>query len=333
MRRLVQRLSSGGRRLKFCYEAGPCGYGLYRLLVRLGQAVTVVAPSLIPRSAGERVKTDRRDAVSLARLDRRGDLTAVWVPGEDHEAVRDLSRAREDLKSVDKQLRQRLNAFLLRHGKVYEGRQRWTQAHFRWLERQRFASPHQQIVFEEYIEGVRQARARTANLEQRLREAIEGWSLGETATALTALRGIDQIASMTVVAELGDITRFSRPPELMSFVGMTPSEASSGSRRRQGRLTKAGNAHVRRMLIECAWGYRFPARKTAAIQRRAEKSSPQVQALAWQAQQRLCGKFRRMAARGKPSTVIVVAIARELLGFIWAITSEVKRQQQLSEAA
>ena len=333
VRRLVQRLSSRGRRLKFCYEAGPCGYGLYRLLVRLGQAVTVVAPSLIPRSAGERIKTDRRDAVSLARLDRRGDLTAVWVPGEDHEAVRDLSRAREDLKSVDKQLRQRLNAFLLRHGKVYEGRQRWTQAHFRWLERQRFASPHQQIVFEEYIEGVRQARARTANLEQRLREAIEGWSLGETATALTALRGIDQIASMTVVAELGDITRFSRPPELMSFVGMTPSEASSGSRRRQGRLTKAGNTHVRRMLIECAWGYRFPARKTAVIQRRAEKSSPQVQALAWQAQQRLCGKFRRMAARGKPSTVIVVAIARELLGFIWAITREVKRQQQLSEAA
>ena len=320
VRRLVQRLSSRGRRLKFCYEAGPCGYGLYRLLVRLGQAVTVVAPSLIPRSAGERIKTDRRDAVSLARLDRRGDLTAVWVPGE-------------DLKSVDKQLRQRLNAFLLRHGKVYEGRQRWTQAHFRWLERQRFASPHQQIVFEEYIEGVRQARARTANLEQRLREAIEGWSLGETATALTALRGIDQIASMTVVAELGDITRFSRPPELMSFVGMTPSEASSGSRRRQGRLTKAGNTHVRRMLIECAWGYRFPARKTAVIQRRAEKSSPQVQALAWQAQQRLCGKFRRMAARGKPSTVIVVAIARELLGFIWAITREVKRQQQLSEAA
>ena len=333
VRRLVQRLSRGDRRLKFCYEAGPCGYGLYRLLLKLGQAVTVVAPSLIPRSAGERVKTDRRDAVSLARLDRRGDLTAVWVPGEDHEAVRDLSRAREDLKIVDKQLRQRLNAFLLRHGKVYEGRQRWTQAHFRWLERQRFASPHQQIVFEEYIEAVRQARARTANLEQRLREAIEDWSLGETATALTALRGIDQIASMTVVAELGDITRFSRPPELMSFVGMTPSESSSGSRRRQGRLTKAGNTHVRRMLIECAWGYRFPARKTAVIQRRAEKSSPQVQALAWQAQQRLCGKFRRLAARGKPSTVIVVAIARELLGFIGAITREVKRQQQLSEAA
>ena len=333
VRRLVQRFSRGDRRLKFCYEAGPCGYGLYRLLLKLGQAVTVVAPSLIPRSAGERVKTDRRDAVSLARLDRRGDLTAVWVPGEDHEAVRDLSRAREDLKIVDKQLRQRLNAFLLRHGKVYEGRQRWTQAHFRWLERQRFASPHQQIVFEEYIEAVRQARARTANLEQRLREAMEDWSLGETATALTALRGIDQIASMTVVAELGDITRFSRPPELMSFVGMTPSESSSGSRRRQGRLTKAGNTHVRRMLIECAWGYRFPARKTAVIQRRAEKSSPQVQALAWQAQQRLCGKFRRLAARGKPSTVIVVAIARELLGFIWAITREVKRQQQLSEAA
>ena len=333
VRRLVQRFSRGDRRLKFCYEAGPCGYGLYRLLLKLGQAVTVVAPSLIPRSAGERVKTDRRDAVSLARLDRRGDLTAVWVPGEDHEAVRDLSRAREDLKIVDKQLRQRLNAFLLRHGKVYEGRQRWTQAHFRWLERQRFASPHQQIVFEEYIEAVRQARARTANLEQRLREAMEDWSLGETATALTALRGIDQIASMTVVAELGDITRFSRPPELMSFVGMTPSESSSGSRRRQGRLTKAGNTHVRRMLIECAWGYRFPARKTAVIQRRAEKSSPQVQALAWQAQQRLCGKFRRLAARGKPSTVIVVAIARELLGFIGAITREVKRQQQLSEAA
>ena len=333
VRRLVQRLSRRGRRLKFCYEAGPCGYGLYRQLLKLGQAVTVVAPSLIPRSPGERIKTDRRDALSLARLDRRGDLSAVWVPGEDHEAVRDLSRAREDLKIVDKQMRQRLNAFLLRHGKVYEGRQRWTQAHFRWLERQRFASPHQQIVFEEYIEAVRQAQARTASLEQVLREAIQEWSLGETATALTALRGVDQIASMTVLAELGDLTRFSRPPELMSFVGLTPSEASSGSRRRQGGLTKAGNTHVRRMLIECAWGYRFPARKTAVIQRRAEKSSPQVQALAWQAQQRLCGKFRRLAARGKPSTVIVVAIARELLGFMWAITKEVKRQQLLSQAA
>ena len=328
VRRLVGRLSGPGRRLKFCYEAGPCGYGLYRRLVALEQAVTVVAPSLIPRRAGDRVKTDRRDALSLARLDRSGDLTAVWVPREEHEAIRDLSRAREDLKIIDKQLRQRLNAFLLRHGKIYKGKQRWTQAHSRWLELQRFASPHQQIVFEEYIDAVRQARTHTANLDQRLREAREDWSLSETALALTALRGIDQIASMTILAELGDVTRFTRPPELMSFVGMTPSEASSGSRRRQGGLTKAGNSHVRRMLTECAWGYHFPARKTAVIQRRAEKSSPQVQAIAWAAQQRLCGKFRRMEARGKPSVVVVAATARELLGFIWAIAQEVKREQQ-----
>ncbi len=250
MRRLLARLSGPDERLRFCYEAGPCGYGLYRQLVKAGYACVVVAPGLIPRKPGERVKTDRRDGLNLARLDRAGELTAVWVPDAAQEALRDLSRARQDMKIHDKQLRQRLSGFLLRHGRIYKGKRRWTQAFWRWLELERFDSPYQQIVMEEYAAAVRAAQARTATIEQQLYQAAEHWSLGEAARALTALRGIQPTAAITLLAELDDISRFDNPTELMGYVGLVPSEYISGPKRRQGGLTKAGNAHVRWMLVE-----------------------------------------------------------------------------------
>ena len=333
VRKLLGRLSRNGERLRFCYEAGPCGYELYRQIVAAGHDCAVVAPSLIPTKAGARIKTNRRDCLSLARLDRAGELTPVWVPDAEQEAVRDLSRAREDMKILDKQLRQRLSGFLLRHGRVYAGRRHWTQPHWRWLETQRFESRYQQIVLEEYVEAVRQAQARTAGLERQLFEASETWSLGEAARAAMALRGVDRLAAVTLLAELDDLSRFARASELMSYVGLVPSEHSSGEKRRQGGVTKTGNAHARRMLIECAWAYRFPARKTATIQRRAERTPAAVQAISWKAQKRLCGRFQRLRARGVSAPKTVTAIARELCGFLWAVVCEVQRPKMFPASA
>jgi transposase len=325
VKRLLKRLRVEDGPLRFCYEAGPCGYGLYRQLVAAGQDCAVVAPALIPRKPGERIKTNRRDSLSLARLDRAGELTEVWVPDAAQEALRDLSRAREDMKILDKQLRQRLKGFLLRHGRRYSGRGRWTQAYWRWLETLRFEAPPQQIVLEEYVAAVRAAMARTAGLEQQLQEASESWSLSAAARAAMALRGVDRTAAVSLLAELDDLSRFENPRQLMGYVGLVPSEHSSGDKQRRGAVTKAGNAHARRMLVECAWAYRFPARKTACIQRRAEQASPAVQAIAWEAQKRLCGRFRRLQARGLSAPKTVTAIARELCGFLWAVVCEAQR--------
>jgi transposase len=326
--KLIKKLSHHGEVVSFYYEAGPCGYGIYRQIKDLGHDCFVVAPSMIPRRPGDRVKTDRRDAVSLARLGRSGDLTPVWVPDEDHEAVRDLSRAREDMKSAVRRARQRLSSFLLRHGKVYAGKTNWTQAYFRWLERIKFAHPVQQIVFQEYVDAVGEAQQREASLKKEMEKALEGWSLACVVKGLMALRGLNLISSMTTIAELGDITRFDTPCPLMSFVGLVPSEHSSGPKRRQGAITRAGNAHVRRMLVEAAWSYRFPARKTAFLQRRAKKTSQAVQAIAWRAQKRLCARYRHLTMKGKSKNLVCTAVARELLGFIWEITNEVQRNKQ-----
>ena len=261
---MISALAPSGQRLHFCYEAGPCGDGICRQIRDTEHACDLIAPSLTPRKSGDRVKTDRRDGLTLARLDRAAELTAVWTPSAEHEAIRDLSRARGDCKLIDKQLRQRLGALLLRHDKRFPGRKNWTQAHFRWLETQRFEQPASQIAYEEYAEAVRQAQSRTARLEQQLHDQLEGWSLGPQARALTALRGVDWLAGMTLLAELGDLTRFGSPRELMGFVGLTSSEHSSGPRRRQGAITKAGNEEARRLLVECAWAYRFPSTPLAA---------------------------------------------------------------------
>ncbi|MFH1570268.1 MAG: IS110 family transposase [Gemmatimonadota bacterium] len=320
VRKLARRLDDGRTHLRFCYEAGPCGYGLYRQLSQLGYECTVVA--LSPRRPGERIKTDRRDALTLARQHRSGDLVAVWVPDEEQEVIRDLVRCREDFKHAERRAKQRVNSFLLRHGRVYPGRCRWTKAHGQWLSSQCFAHPVQQLVFQEYVDAVRGATRLVATLEQDLAEALEGWSLAPVVRGLMALRGVGLVVAMTVVAELGDMTRFDSPVQLMAYVGEVPSEHSSGRTRRQGAITKTGNGHVRRLLTEAAWCYRLPARKTAHLQRRAEQTSEVVQAIAWKAQKRLCGRYRHLMARGKPTGKVITAVARELTGFIWAIAQE-----------
>ena len=258
----VKKFSEPGQRLSFCYEAGPCGYGLYRQLTDLGHRCDVVAPSLIPTKPGERVKTDRRDANKLSRLHRAGELTPVWVPGPEQEAVRDLTRAREDLKSLERRAKQRLGALLLRHGKRYRaGQKKWTQRYFAWLEQVKFDSEVQQIVFQEYVDTVTHLQGRVQALEVEMERALSGWSLAPVVEALMALRGVQLVSAMTLMAELGDITRFDSPRQLMGYLGLVPSEHSSGRRQRRGAITKAGNAHARRTLVESAWSYRFPARQ------------------------------------------------------------------------
>ena len=320
--KLARRLDDGSTRLRFCYEAGPCGYGLYRQLTAMGYECAVVAPSLSPRRPGERIKTDRRDALTLARQHRSGDLTGVWVPDEEQEAIRDLVRCREDFKYAERRARQRLNSFLLRHGRTYSGGSRWTQAHYRWLEKQSFGHAAQQISFQEYIDAVKSATKVVKALEEDMVRALEDWSLEPVVRGLKALRGVDLIVGMTVMAELGDLTRFDAPAQLMAYVGQVPSEHSSGRSRRRGGITKTGNGHVRCVLTQAAWCYRFPARKTPHLQRRAEQTTPSVQAIAWRAQKRLCGRYQHLSARGKPAGTVITAVARELLGFIWAIAGE-----------
>ena len=332
LRKLLKRINPDGEVLNLCYEAGPCGYVLHRELTTLGHECVVVAPSLIPRKAGERLKTDRRDALMLARLHRAGELTSVWVPDQEQEAIRDLTRARADMKLLVQKTRQRLVAFLLRHGKTFPGKSRWTQAYWRWLETVKFETPIQQIVLHEYMDSVKESQRRVSGLEQQMADALKEWSLGPVAEALMALRGVNLITAMGTLAELGDITRFDSPRELMGYLGLVPSERSSGSTRRQGSITRTGNGHVRRVLVEAAWNYRYPARKSRCIERRAEKTSVQIQAIAWQAQKRLCSRYRRLIHAGKIKQQTVVAVARELVGFIWAIAHEVMGKEHGSKA-
>jgi len=323
VKKLVKKLSEASKDILYCYEAGPCGYEIYRQIKGHGYECEVIAPSLIPKKAGDRIKTDRRDANTLARLLRAGELTAVWVPNREQEAMRDLTRAREDMKAAERHIKQRLGAFLLRHGKRYSGKCKWTQVHFRWLEAVKFDSAVHQIVFQEYIDAVKDAKKRVAMMEKEMITALQEWELGEVVTSLMALRGVNMVTAMTIVAELGDISRFQSPPQLMAYLGLVPSEHSSGGQRHRGAITKTGNRHVRRALVESAWSYRFPARKTAILQRRAEKTSTEVQEIAWKAQKRLCMRYRHLINRGKLQVKACTAVARELAGFIWAIVCSV----------
>lgn len=309
-----------GQLLLFCYEAGPCGYGLYRQLIAAGHECQVVAPSLIPKKAGERIKTDRRDALKLARLLRAGELTTVWVPDVEQEAMRDLTRARDDMKSQERKARQQLNAFVLRHGQHWpRGKARWTQTHYHWLESIRFDQLYLQIVLQEYVDAVKAATQRVDDLTAVLLRVLPSWSLAPVVDALVALRGIDVLSATVLLAELGDISRFDSPKQLMAYLGLVPSEHSSGSRRCQGAITLTGNGHARRMLVECAWSYRFPARQTMHLKRKAKMASPEAKAIAWRAQKRLCGRYRQLTQAGKNVKLVCVAIARELVGFIWDI--------------
>jgi transposase len=319
MEKLVRQLRKGGANLSFCYEAGPCGYGIHRQLTDLGWECLVVAPSLIPKKAGDRVETDRRDSLSLARLHRAGELTAVWVPDGAQEALRDLTRAREDMKHLQRQAKQRLLAFLLRHSRRYDGKSHWTQTHYRWLEQTKFDHPVQQIVFQEYIDTVKAMSRRVDALDKQIESAAGESVFWPVIEGLMALRGVSLLTATTIVAEIGDLRRFASAPQLMAYLGVVPSEHSSGGTRSRGGITKTGNGHVRRVLVEAAWTYRHPARKTAVLQRRAERTPEVIQDIAWKAQKRMCGRYRLLESRGKLKVQVTTAIARELAGFIWAI--------------
>lgn len=321
---LVRRLQSKASRLLFAYEAGPCGYVLYRYLTRKGLACLVVAPSLIPKKSGDRVKTDRRDAVQLARLLRSGDLASVYVPTVEDEAIRDLSRAREDALKDLKAAKLRLKSFLLRLGIHYVGRANWNQAHLRYLAKVVCPTPAQQIVFQEYLRAVSEQVERLHRITSLLTEYLPSWRLSPVVEALQALRGVQTTVAVTTLAELGDLTRFDNPRQLAAYLGLTPSEHTTGGKRRLGSITKTGNSHARRALVEGAWAYRYPAKVSESIQKRLQNLPQPIQNIAWKAQVRLCKRYRRLVARGKHPNVAVLAIARELAAFMWAIAREVK---------
>jgi transposase len=330
--RLVERLGRGGQQLHFCYEAGPCGYGLYRLLSGVGHDCTVVAPSLIPKKAGDRVKTNRRDAAMLARLHRAGELTAVWVPDAAHEAMRDLVRARATAARALGKARQHLTGFLLRHGQIYAGQRAWTVAYRRWLTTVRFAHPAQQIVLQDYIHAVEDSEKRIARLVDQIEQLLGQWSMAPVVSAIQAMRGVAFINAITIVAEIGDFSRFKNPRQLMAYIGLVPSEHSSGDSVRPGGITKSGNHQARRALIEGAWTYRMQARISRKLHDRIADLPTGIRDIAWKAQLRLCTRYRRLIAAGKKSVVVTTAIAREMIGFIWAITRQVQLQPASSLA-
>lgn len=322
--RLLTRLRSAHARMTVVYEAGPCGFWLYRRLHERGIGCMVVSPSNTPRNKADRVKTDRRDSLKLARLARAGELEAIYVPDEGDEAMRDLVRAREDAVCMQRQAKQRLQALLLRNEIRYVGRSSWTQAHRRWISGLKLPNAAQQIAFEEYVQAVDEAARRLERFESAILAQLAHWRWRGAVQELQALRGVSEIHAVRIVAELGDFARFATPRKLMGYLGMIPSEDSSGERRRQGAITKAGNSSARRAMIEAAQAYAHPARVSWVIARRQAKASKRACDIAWKAQLRLCARFRRLAARRLPRNKVIVAVARELAGFVWAIAREVK---------
>jgi len=320
--RLLRKLGGDGVSLRFCYEAGPCGYGIQRQVSTAGHECVVVAPSLIPRRAGNRVKTDRRDAASLARLHRAGELTAVWVPDARHEAMRDLARTRLDAVHSLRRARQQLSGFLLRQGCHY-GRPAWTKLHRRWLAGLKFEQAVHHIVLEDYIAAVEAAETRRDRLTTQIEAMLPDWTLAPVVAALQTMRGIALVNAATLIAELGDLSRFADPRQLMAYLGLVPSEHSSGASVRRGGITRAGNGAARRLLIEAAWSYRFPARISRELLLRQENQPKPIRDIAWKGQVRLCARYRKLARTGKPANVVTTAIARELSGFVWAIARQV----------
>jgi transposase len=317
VRRLIGRF--GDRRmLSVCYEAGPGGYELYRLLSSMGVACEVVAPSLIPKGSSDRVKTDKRDAIRLARLHRAGELTAIRVPTPAEEAVRDLVRARRDVLDDRKRMQQRLTAVLMRHGRIWRGGSRWTLAHRAWIAQQVFDEPALARVVATYRGGLAAREAELAAVEAELAAWAVAPPLATTVAKLGAYRGIAQLTALTLATEVVDWRRFATARAFMGFSGLIPSEYSSGDRSRRGQITKAGPVGVRTALIEAAWAYQHRPGIGVTLSRRQAGSSPETRARSWTAQQRLHAKYKKMTGRGKPPGVAVVAIARELAGFVWA---------------
>lgn len=323
LRKLIAKLGPVDQ-LRVCYEAGPTGYVLYWQLTALGVACEVVAPSLIPVKPGDRVKTDRRDAVKLARCYRAGELTPVAVPTPEHEALRDLVRAREDAREDQHRARQRLGKFLLRHGHrpPADIKKNWTQKHMGWIKSQvHFQQAAAETAFLDYVHEVERAADRLGRLEKAIDDAIATApsQIQEVVKALQALRGVGQIVAVSVVAEVGSLSRFSTPRQLMSYSGLVSSEYSSGSRIQRGAITKTGNAHLRRVIVEAAWAYQHKPWIGGWLAKRQQGLDQETKDIAWKAQWRLCTRYKKLAARGKNKPQIVTAIGRELLGFIWAI--------------
>ena len=322
---LLKRLRKLGplKSLRCCYEAGPTGFGLQRDLKAAGIDCIVVAPSMVPAQAGDRVKTDRRDAVKLARFLGSGDLTGIYVPEPATEAMRDLERARDDAKKAERVARQQLGKFLLRHGRLYEeGKSTWTKAHFEWIRGQTFEAVAHQKVLVDYLKAVEDTTERVTRLTANITELVETWSMKPLVKALQSMRGVQLMTAVIIAAELGDLKRFQSAPELMAFLGLVPSEHSSGESKKRGRITRTGNGHVRRVLVESAWSYRFRPSMSVAIRKRNEGVSAGVKKIAWKAQERLHERYQKMMLKGKSKQKTVVAVAREMAGFIWAIGNE-----------
>jgi len=322
--KFCRKMVSTANQLHFVYEAGPCGYGICRHLTEKGFDCMVAAPSLIPKKSGDRIKNDRRDAKMLARLHRADELTAVYVPNAQDEAMRDLSRAREDAVMVAKKAKQRLKAFLLRNSVVFTGSSQWSKAYFKWLADIAMPYPAQQVALQEYIYAVHESLNRVTRLTDQIRQMVPGWRLAPIVSALQAARGVSLVVAVTVLAELGDLSRFEKPSQLMAHLGLVPSEHSTGESIKRGGITKTGNSHARKILVEAAWAYRMQARVSRLLLKRQQGLPDQVCKIAWKAQLRLCARYRRLVAKGKTKQKVVTAIARELSAFLWAIAKQVQ---------
>lgn len=324
VRKLVKKLGEPDT-LRVCYEAGPTGYPLYRLLISLGVHCEVIAPTLIPKKPGDRVKTDRKDSIRLAQLYRSGELTSIYVPTPEDEALRDLVRAREDAKEDELRAKHRLTKYLLRNNiQPPPGVNKFTKKYREWLDTLKFESSASQVVFQEYYHQLKELEQRIKRLEEEIKiQATEGFH-APIIQVLQAFRGVALITAASIAAEIGSFKRFPTPKQFMAYVGLVPSEYSSGERRIQGQITKTGNRHVRRLLIESAWSYRYQPAVKGELKRRLDGLSPEVQAISWKAQNRLHKRYFRLLSKGKESGKAITAVARELAGFIWAITQDVE---------
>ncbi len=312
--------------LSFVYEAGPTGFVLYRHLTRKGYECIVTAPSLIPTKSGDKLKTDKRDAKKLARLHRAGELTAIHVPEAKDEAIRDLCRARTDAVRDQRSARQQLGAFLLRNGYNYKGKTKWTEAHMRYLRELTLPHPAQKVILEEYLMAISAAGERITRIEMQMEKLYRDWSFKPVVDALMAFRGFQLVGAMIVVSELGHVGRFTHPRQLMAYLGLVPSENSTGTRRRQGAITKCGNSHARWILIEAAQHYRLEPKVSAPLSKRQQGQSSEVKNLSWKTQNRLHERYWLLAARGLHRNIVIVSVARELCGFIWALYQQVAKE-------
>jgi transposase len=323
LRKLAKQLDVEFKDLKVCYEAGPTGFVLARRLIHLGLECVVMSPSMTERKPNEKIKTDKRDAKKIAKLFRNGDVTEVRIPPSLDEAVRDVCRARTDATDDLSRAKQRLNAFLLRNGHRWTGKTRWTDAHMRYLRDLSMPNAYQRITLEEYIATIDECTQRLERVTQRLKDILPDWQWEPVVRALMACKGFQEVAAMTIIAELGDLRRFSHPRKLMSFLGLVPGEDSTGTRRRQGAITKCGNSHARWMLVECSLHYRKAPKISSALSKRQQGQKKEVRELAWRMQNRLHKRYLKLKARGKREQKAIVALARELSAFIWELHNKI----------